>query len=175
MTIAAVDPADEGALKEFWEVEYAAQLAGRPHGLSRSWQALQHTALPTTYFAHHFLTASEDGRVVGVADVGCGLQDNAHLATLSIAVTCEHRRRGVGRALHKASVDLASRLGRTTLIGEAHSTDVDRGAVDFGEALGFETVHSEDHLWIALPMAVQQRAALTARVAGASNDYELIT
>lgn len=173
--IREIDPTDHAALKEFWEVEYRANLAGHPHGITRSWGVMQSSIEPSAYYAHRYLTAERDGVVVGTADLGYGLQDNLHIASVAIAVSSTSRRQGVGRALHEACAAIARELARTTLLAEVNLTEESQESLAFGQSMGFETVHTEDHLYCELPMPADKRAELEARCGEQADDYEVVT
>jgi GNAT superfamily N-acetyltransferase len=171
-----VDPQDEVAMRRFWEVEYAANMADRPHGISRSFHALASNARERSdYYQRLFFSASDRGRVIGVADLTFSLQDNPHLVSLGIGVLTAHRRRGIGTLLHDACAQACADAGRTTLVAEAVETSESRPGVDFAETLGFEPVHVEDHLVCRLPMDAAQRESLRRLVAGADDSYEILT
>jgi len=107
-----------------------------------------------------------------VAEVELTKQDNLHLAELAIHVHPEHRRRGIGRALHDAAEDLRRAEGRTTVLGElvVAAGDEDPAGMAFALALGFASVHREEHLVLPLPVdpaALPRPAADTA--------YDIVT
>lgn len=174
--IIEVDPHDDESLRAFWETEQAAIRADRAHPVVRTWDALHSSVRdPSPYHRRVLLAAVEDGRVVGGADVGRPLQENTHLGELEISVAPGWRRRVVGTALH---VDALSRLradGRTTVIGEAYeSTGDPTGALPFARALGFESVHVEDHLVLPLPAPGERVDALRASLSG-DGVYEVVS
>ena len=115
------------------------------------------------------LAALDGDRVVGSAEIGGSLGDNEHLADLEITVLPEHRRQGVGRLLHDESVRRVRADSRSTVCGEVHVpaavADGDHAAYLFATALGFESVHLEDHLALLLPVDADHLDALRASVA----------
>jgi GNAT superfamily N-acetyltransferase len=173
--IVEVEPADEVALRAFWETEQEAARHDRPHAVLRTWEALRSTVqVPNPYRVRRLLAAVDDrGSTVGVADLGMWLQDNLHLAELEVNVLPARRRGGIGRALHDAADALRRAEGRTTVIGEA--CEPTRGAgsagVAFAEALGFASAHVEDHLLLPLPSDTERPAGARPGVAS----YELLT
>jgi GNAT superfamily N-acetyltransferase len=149
-----INPRNEPLLRRFWEVEQAAQRADRGYPVLRDWAALRAAARePSTRSRHTYVVAWVDGHPVATMDVLVFTQDNPHLLELEINVLPEHRRRGIGRALHEEAVRLAD--GRTTFIGEA-TEPVGGGtsaARPFAESLGYSSVHLEHHLVLDLPAA----------------------
>jgi len=91
--------------------------------------------------SHHSWVADVDGAVVGLVDVGLPQLDNRHMAEVEVLVHPEHRRRGIGRALHAHAVAFAREHGRTTMTGD-HVTQLpdgpfrDPGFGAFADAVG---------------------------------------
>jgi GNAT superfamily N-acetyltransferase len=152
--ISDLDVHDDAALRAFYDVEVAAHAADRAHPVNRTFPQLRQMARrPSAYYRRILLAAREGERIVGTADLGLTLQDNLHLAQLEVRVLPEARRRGVGTALHDEVVRRARADGRTTFLGEVHQPSLDEisGATAFARGLGYEPVHAEDHLVLALP------------------------
>jgi GNAT superfamily N-acetyltransferase len=123
------------------------------------------------------LVARDGDDVVGVADLGGATTDNLHLADLEIHVRPEQRRRGIGRALYD---DAAVRLrgdGRTSVCGEVYvppgSDGAGVAAYEFATSMAFQSVHTEDHLLLELPVGAEQVDRLRAK--GDAAAYELLT
>jgi GNAT superfamily N-acetyltransferase len=176
------DPHDDAALRAWFAVEQAAQRHDRPQAALRTYAALADARRhPNPYGEAHLLAAHVDGRPVGVAEVTMTLQDNLHLAELAVNVLPEHRRRGIGRALHDAADALRRDAGRSTVLAElavaqrpgarppGHEPEVP--GLAFARALGFTTVHVEDHLVLPLPVEPATAAALRRPTPG----YEILT
>ena len=141
-----VDPRDEAGLRAFHDTEQAAIRHDRPDAVIRTWPALLTLAqTPSPYYRRTFLAAVDDGRTVGVADLGGSVRDNEHLADLEINVLADHRRRGLGRALWEEADRRRRADGRTSVCGEvcvpAGVTPDTSPAYAFAEAMGFSTVH----------------------------------
>ncbi|GAA2155817.1 GNAT family N-acetyltransferase [Nocardioides koreensis] len=153
--IARIDPHDDAALRAWFGVEQASIRADRPQALSRTYAALA-TAVrhPSPYVDRPLLAAVEGGATVGVAEVELTTQDNLHLAELAIHVHPDHRRRGIGRALHDAAEEIRRAAGRSTVVGELLVADGndDPAGMAFARALGFGSVHQEEHLVLPLPV-----------------------
>src|SRR4051794_6696041 len=134
---------DEAALREFYDVEVAAQTADRPYAVLRTFpQLCQMARGGSAYFQRTFLVARERGRIVGTADLGRSLRDNLHLADVEVRVLPDARRRGIGRALHDEAVARGRADGRSTFLGEAHQPtgSASSPATAFACALGYVDV-----------------------------------
>lgn len=153
MEIQHLDVHDDAAVRAFHDVEQAVADQDRPHAITRTYDAVLNTwRNPSAYHAHLPLVAVVDGAVVGTADLGLSLQDNTHLADLEISVLPAHRRRGVGRALHEEATRLRTAAGRTSACGEVYVVPgLDSPGLAFATALGYRSVHVEDHLMLPLP------------------------
>lgn len=172
--ILAVDPHDEAALRAWFEVEQAAIAHDRPDAFSRSWLALANSVRnESPYLRRVLLAALEDGATVGTAELELPLQDNRHLAEAAVHVHPEHRRRGLGGALHDAVEELRSAEGRTTVCGELLvPAGVEESAgMAFATSLGYASVHEEDHLVLPLPVD----AGLVAALRRPADGYEIVT
>jgi GNAT superfamily N-acetyltransferase len=140
----------------------------------RTWGALTGTLRrPSPNVRRTALAALCDGSVVGAAELELSVQDNTHLAEVSLHVLPGHRRRGVGSSL-LAELDRRRRAdGRTTVLGELvlDLQDRERAGLAFARAHGFASVHTEQHLVLPLPADPAATAALRRPVPG----YELVT
>ena len=172
-SIVRVDPTIESDLRAWFDVEQASIHADRPEAISRTYAALatsvQH---PSPYVDRPLLAACEDGVTVGVAEVELTRQDNLHLAELAIHVRPDRRRRGIGRALHDAAEEIRRAAGRTTVLGElvVAAGDEDSAGMAFALALGYASVHHEEHLVLPLPV---EPAALPRPAADTA--YDIVT
>ena len=176
LIIEEIDPHDDAALRAFWETEYAAMMADRPFGLTRSWQAFRMPAQSESpYYRHIYLVARLDGRVVGVCDIGLPMQDNLNLASLGVCVPPEFRRQGIGTALYVESEARCRADGRTSLVGGGYENDLGRSGVEFAHALGFETANQEDHFHCPLPMPTETSERLHALAAASADEYDIVT
>jgi len=152
-TIIEVDPHDDALLRDFWQVEQAAHRADRTQPTLRTYEALASSLRdPSPFHGRLLLGAVSGDRLVGSAELGFSLQDNTHLGEIEVDVHPDHRRAGVGTALHEAGLARLRDRGRTTVIGEAYeSVDGSGSAVPFAEALGYRSAHREEHLVLDLP------------------------
>lgn len=170
-----VDPGDDAALRGWWEAQTEAMRADHEYAATRTWSHLRESVRhPWAYYSRHLLSAVAGDDVVGTAEIGRDAQDNTHLADLTVAVRPAYRRRGIGRALYAAARQCLLEQGVTTVIGEAYTTPTWSGAVDFAEALGFESVHIERHLRLSLPLDADHLVALR-EAAGDDDDYTVLT
>lgn len=168
--VTEIDPHDEPALRAWYDVEAASVRHGGPHALHRTYDALANAVRdPSPYRRVHLLAARSGGDTLGVAELVLSTTDNLHLAELEVHVGPAHRRRGTGRALHDHADRLRRAAGRRTVVGElsvAAGDDAPAGLA-FAAALGFGTVHVEEHLVLPLP-ADPPRVEAPA-------DYQVIT
>jgi GNAT superfamily N-acetyltransferase len=171
-------PTDETLLRAFWETEQAAVRPEREHAILRSWERLRTMRQnPNEWYARTFLVAHDGDDVVGVAEFGGSLQDNLHLADLAISVLPGHRRRGIGRRLYDEAMRRLAADGRTSVCGEVYvpagSSPEEAAGYAFASALGFDSVHTEDHLMLRLP--VDQLVIGRLRAKSDTPAYEVIT
>ena len=172
-TISFVDVHDDVALAAWHGAESASLHHERPFAPQRSLPALtasvQH---PSGFVRRVLLAARRDGEVVGTAELVLSQTENEHLAELEIHVRPEHRRRGTGAALHRAVDEIRRADGRTTVIGELYlPLGGSAAGLDFATALGFTSVHTEEHLAMRLPADPSTADLLTREVPG----YEIVT
>jgi GNAT superfamily N-acetyltransferase len=173
-----VDPADETLLRAFWETEQAAVRPEREHAILRSWERLRTMRQnPNEWYARTFLVARDGDDVVGVAEFGGSLQDNLHLADLAISVLPGRRRSGIGRRLYDEAMRRLAADGRTSVCGEVYvpagSNPGESAGYAFASALGFDSVHTEDHLMLRLPVDQKDIDRLQAKSDAPA--YEVIT
>lgn len=175
MDIIGLDIHDTEQLRAFWDVEQAAHRDVRSRPLLRTFPALAHAyGNPTPHYRREPLAAVVDGHVVGIADLGFSVGTNEHLADLEISVHPDHRRRGVGRALHAEATRRRRAAGRTSDRGEVYSP-VDgphSAALAFARVLGYADAHREHHLVIELPLDPDHLAGLAAI---GHDGYEIVT
>ena len=175
MEIIGLDVHDNEQLRSFWEVEQAAHLHDREQPLLRTFGAVVSSyADPSPHFHREPLGAVVDGRVVGIADLGFSIGDNEHHADLEIAVHPDHRRRGIGRALHRDATRRRRTRGRTTDSGEVYSPvhGPDSPGLAFAKTLGYDDAHGEHHLAMDLPADPDHLATLAA---SGHAGYEIVT
>jgi GNAT superfamily N-acetyltransferase len=173
--VVLLDPRDDAALGRWHAVRTTSARHGRPFALTGSLAALTASVQHPDPTGRRLLLAAVEGAVVvGVAELGLPLAET-HLAELQVDVAPEHRRRGVGSALHAEADWLRREAGRSTVIGEVTVPAGDDPAASAGTsyaaAMGFAVVHTEEHLVMRLPGDPFTVAALTREVPG----YEVVT
>ena len=176
-TIVEVDQGDLAGVRAWWEADCEATRHGRPFAVCQPWKHLRSAVQePSPYHRLVLLAARTGGRVVGTALLGLSLRDNLHLVDLQISVLPGRRRKGIGSQLYDAASARLGAEGRTTIVGEANTpADGDDGAVAFARSLGFESVHTEHHLWLPLPVEPDQVAQLRGRVDHLAGGYDVLT
>jgi GNAT superfamily N-acetyltransferase len=153
--IRELDVTDPAARRAWYDVMEKSARADRPHALLEGFDAFEVSVTdPGKYDDRVRLEAWDDGAVVGVAELELPLTENLDVGWCEVNVLPDERRRGVGRALWQAVLDLAGDAGRTRIGGEV-SLDPhgSRAGLDFALALGAEEKHREDHLLAELPVA----------------------
>lgn len=173
--IVTVDPHDDAALRAWYAVESASVHHERPFALQRSLTALAASVQHPSAWADRILLAATGGEhasMIAVAEVVLSTSDNPHLAELEINVHPEHRRAGVGSALHEAADRLRREHGRTTVVGELYEpVGAAAPGKPFAAALGYTSAHEEEHLAMRLPADPRRVEAMTRPVPG----YEVVT
>jgi len=154
LTIGQVDVRDDSALRAWYAVEAASVDHDRPDAGHRSFESLaaavQH---PSTHQRYLLLAAREGTAVVGTAYLTLRDAENAHALELEIHVHPGQRRNGIGRRLWAEVAAIGEREGRTTFFGEL--TVPPPAGLAFAKAMGFDSVHEEDHLILELPHEVE--------------------
>jgi GNAT superfamily N-acetyltransferase len=137
-----VDATDGTAARQAFEIVHAAALARTPDLPSTTWETfLAGVRHPSP--GHRFERALGflDGAPVGSAVLAMPLLDNLDNATVEIFVHPAHRRRGVGRALHRWAAGRVQAHGRKRLTGETVQTTPESDA--FAAAMGAGPALSE--------------------------------
>lgn len=181
LTIAAIDPADQGAVDQWLALLQAVQDADGLHlppvahapsivGLLRTTSAKQ----------REVWLAWRDGRVVGTVEIIFFLRDNRHLAEIELNVAPDQRRQGVGSALLEHVEQRAAAQGRDTVVGftvdgiEGGPPRPEHGQ-RFAEAAGYD--RSQDEVHRVADLAAVDGAALDRLLADAwrhAGGYELV-
>ncbi len=129
------DGTDEAAVRRSWEIHRAAELTRAPDIPFASWETFRSGVLsPLPGHAFERVLATADGVPVGSAVLAMPLLDNLDNATVDIFVDPAHRRRGVGRELHRWAVHRLRAAGRKRLTGETVATTAESDA--FAAAMG---------------------------------------
>lgn len=119
LPLAPVEPSDETAIRQWYELRCVVVRADRPADPPPCWaHELGSFRHPWPGEAETVWVARVDGSVVGGCLLNLPTLDNLHNAAVDILVAPEHRRRGIGRALLAHLADEATRQGRIRLIAE---------------------------------------------------------
>ena len=139
MEIRQIDQSDETLVHRHWEIGRDADAASRPYDFYPHWETAWLTyqgGRSDVKFV--LLGAFDEDRMVGAARTDVNLLDNLHSAMSSIFVDPQHQRRGVGRALDAACVEVAREHGRRLLITEAYAPmDGESPGLLFARAMGY--------------------------------------
>ena len=169
-----LDPANEPLLHAMYDVSAAAR-ADRPFEVWAPWSTAYATWTAENDHQETVMwSATVDGEVVGMAQVGMPHLDNQHVAETQLFVHPEHRRRGVGTALLTDVADRVRAAGRTVLMAAPYSPVDGPGA---GEAFltrhGFELGIAEMSRVCDLVESEPTWPALAAEAATHHADYRL--
>jgi GNAT superfamily N-acetyltransferase len=179
MQVAEIDVHDDEQVRAFWAAGKEADGFGRPYAAYRSLEATRVALRNPTIFSDVLaLAATEDGQVLGIAEVRAPKLDNTHLAFLEVLVRPGHRGRGVGKALLEAALQLVRDRDRGTVIAEVsmpfESPPQSPGS-KFLEHHGFSTASLEIHRVLELPIDPDHLDALEAQAAPHHGDYRLVS
>ena len=177
MEIRHIDQSDENLVHRHWEIGRDAEAAHRPYDFYPPWETAWLTYQGGRSDLEFILLGAFDGdRMVGAGRVDVNLLDNLHSAMSSVFVDPEHQRRGIGRALDAACVEVARERGRRLLITEAYAPpDAESGGLLFARAMGY-TVGLEDGMKVVDLFETEPTwAELEAKVEERRGDYRIVT
>jgi GNAT superfamily N-acetyltransferase len=119
LTVDALDPFDDAALRAWYDVYRAAESFGREFHTAYAFEEKRaEFRVDHVDVRHQGLVASRDGEVVGVASVSLPLMDNLGTALVEVGVRPEHRRQGIGSALFAGAEEIAREAGRVRILSE---------------------------------------------------------
>jgi len=124
----------------------------------------------------HWVAVSSTGEAVGSARLNLPERDNTHVASVFVAVSPAHRRRGVGTALLDVATAAASEHARTTIqsfVDEPHG-EVAPG-VEFLRKHGFAPALAEVRRDLTLPADEARLAVLELAARSQASAYSLVT
>lgn len=175
--IRVVDPADESALRAWWEVGAASTAHDRPYDAWPSWDAARVAMrAERSDVARTWTVAVEGGAVVGSGVLTTWLLDNPRLAELEVRVRPEHRRRGTGRALLADLEARAEAAGRTTYLATAYApVDGESPSSLFAAAAGYPVANTAETKLLDLAAAAHRWPALETDVAAHVAPYRVET
>lgn len=169
MEIREIDQRDAALVHRHWEIGQVAEAAHRPYDFYVPWETAWATYQGGREDVKFVLLGAFHGdTMVGAGRTDVNLLDNLHSATATVFVHPQQQRRGVGRALDAACVDVARRHGRRLLMTEAYAPPDDESpGLLFARAVGFQPgledgmkvvdLHETEPLWSELEAATSQR------------------
>ena len=164
MEIQHLDVHDESLVHQLWQIGRLAE-AERPYDFyppwDVAWKTYQNGRDDLDFVP---LGAFDEGRMVGAARVDVPLLDNLHSAWSQVYVDPAHVRRGIGRALDAACVEVARGRGRRVLMTEALTLPGQESpGLLFARAMGYRPgledglkvvdLFETEHTWAALDEA----------------------
>lgn len=176
LTIRAIDPHDEAALRAWWEVGKAAT-SERPGSPFPAWE-VSRTALPADNPERDTtLIGAFDGEtMVAAAMFLLPLQENLHTCGFDLYVVPSRRREGIGTQLLTDVEARAAAHARTTLQCEGFVPPGETGPAElFAAAHGYAVASREGFKELTLADYRERRAALVAGVGAAADDYTFVT
>ncbi len=171
-----IAPCDETAMREWFDLEWYAQVADRPDDAPPCWIA--HRARlrsPWPGEESHAWLARAGDEVVGVGVLDLPQLDNTDTALCDITVAPAHRRRMVGRRLLALLTDEARRAGRVRLIGEVHAPLAGTApGPAFAAAAGASEALTDLRQRLHLPAGDEVRDRLAEQAHAAATGYDLL-
>jgi GNAT superfamily N-acetyltransferase len=183
MEIIELDPADGDLVSGAFDVMCACHAADTPENPApHRGSFTKGLTYPPPDQDEAFFVAVEDRKVVGLLGIGLPNRANLHFGWAWINVHPDHRRRGIGTALHERFIAHARERGRTELTLDTHMTWEDGVERDKAGQLFLEKRgHKLALTWInrrcavdALDPAVEQELLEKAQAA-AGDEYEIIS
>ncbi|KRF18956.1 hypothetical protein ASG90_03460 [Nocardioides sp. Soil797] len=173
--IREVDVHDEPVLREWWEVGHTAS-AERPFEAWPVWEVSKVTMqFPRSDSVITLLSAYDGPRAVGSALLVEFVLDNPRLAEITVWVTPEHRRQGIGTALLVEVEERARRDGRTSLISSAFApVDAESPGSLFAAARGYPVGSAEETKLVDVTSAAASWPELQREVDSARGDYSVV-
>lgn len=146
MLIRALDLADEGGLRAWYDLLVEAEAVDHPEWPPDPWEEHRESYAATASRRFEVWLAEDGGHLLGVAVVELSLLDNLDTAAVEVLVRPRDRRRGVGRALSAHAEERVRRLGRRRILAEvAEPLTHGAGAAgpSFAAAMGFQRALDE--------------------------------
>ncbi|MDN4163599.1 GNAT family N-acetyltransferase [Nocardioides abyssi] len=176
VVVRPIDPADEPALRSWWEVGEAASR-------ERAFDAWPVWAVSRVALRHArpdrdvtLVTATDDdGRVVGAGRLEVPLLDNPHLAELEVHVVPDARRQGVGSTVLADLEARAVAAGRRVLLGTTFApVGAESAGTLFCAARGYPVASHEETKLVDLRTAPAGWDTLDRRVAERLAAYSVV-
>ena len=171
--------ADDGVMREFYDLTRRAELYGReeaPFWSFREFQAAFRT--PDSGERHELFAVYEGDRMVANAVLWLLLLDNTEKGFFAVSVDVPERRRGIGRALVARLEQAVKDEGRTLVMTDTHLPLEGRDNHpyrQFASACGYELSNYEVVRHLALPVADELIQTWIDEAAPAHADYTIET
>ena len=169
MEITELDPFDDRALRDWYDVYLAAQSAEREFHQAYAFEEVRSgLRRPGPAWRRRPLQARTGGEVVGVAGVTLPLLENTSMVEVEVEVRPDHWRRGVGTALLARAEEIARAEGRSLLVGtaaypyDAPADGAGTRAGEFARSRGFSFGLGDVQRVLDLPVAAALVDALEA-------------
>ncbi|MFC6705128.1 GNAT family N-acetyltransferase [Flexivirga alba] len=177
--IRLIDPADDDAMRQVFDVGVAAKSVARPWFTPPSYKSwLIGMRQPDPEERQELYGFFRDGACVGTSLLFVPTQDNLEKVYADIDVAPEHRRRGVGAALVRHAKARVGELGRSALFVETFAPG--EGADDheyarFARSQGFLPAWREPTRHLELPVPAEKLADLAAASNARRDGYRIET
>lgn len=178
LEIETVDPRNEAAYRRYYDTWIDASIPGRADPHLWSFEEARAFVLSPAGDPSELFLAREEERPVAAAWLTLPRRENAHLAVLFIAVSTEHRRRGIGAQMFTHVSRRAGAAQRTSLLTQvnvAAGGEESAPAVPFLTKRGFTLRHTEIRRQQALPVADAVLDELAGHAAALSRGYHLVS
>lgn len=175
VVVEALDPHDPARFEAWYTALRAGACADRHAPVVVSAKAMRAQLTDQTWALRRPFGVFDGATCLGAAVLEWDTEQNTHLGELDVNVAPEHRGAGVGTALlHRAQRE-AETVGLRTLTGEVNVTDGASPGLRFARSAGFDTVHTEDHLVLDLPLTASRLAELAAAGDAADHGYTVLS
>lgn len=174
--LSEIEPADDAALRAWWEVGGAASRE-RAFEAWPTWDVARKTLRRHRAGVEVIRTLVRDsaGRAVGAGAIALHHADNTHLADLEVYVVPEARRRGIGSRVLADLEARAAAAGRTVLTAAAFApVGAESPGSLFCVARGYPVASHEETKLLDLRTAPATWPALDREVADAADGYTIV-
>jgi GNAT superfamily N-acetyltransferase len=181
MHIRLLDPHDGPAARRWYAARTAGLTADLEEPITEEESALLASMRTNDSNPHTFRQAWgawDDAECIGTVMLDLRRRDNVHLATVTLAVPPEARRRGIGAALFGIVRDEAAAAGRTVLTAEVSTRVAEDLPVTpggrFAAARGGVVTHTERRSLVGVPFTDEALRGLEAAAAERGTGYRTV-